>query len=378
MTAKMTNDAVAFIRSLAELRGRNADWAEKAVREAASLSANAALQAARRSISSPATRPSCSRQIDGRTVEVAGGETRQLATQGLTVETLEPGWLIRLLSVITDPNVAVILMLVGVYGLIFEFTTPGASRPASIGTIASLLGLYALNLLPIDYAGLALMLLGHDLPDRRGLQSDRRTWSRRPRRLPARHGDAVQGRGAGFRLSPAVVGLAAALIFALVAVRRPRALARPPPGRRASAARRCAACRPRSSTGELEQATCCANGERWQARGDETFAPGETVEVATVNGLTLMVRRRPGAAAAEGETPMTLDYLPYLLVAVIVVIFLSSAIRILREYQRGVVFTLGRFTGVKGPGLIILDPLRAADGEGRSAGWWSTTCRRRT
>ena len=73
---------------------------------------------------------------------------------------LKPGWLIRLLSVITDPNVAFILMLVGVYGLIFEFTTPGIVAPGTIGTICLLLGLYALNLLPIDYAGLALMLLG--------------------------------------------------------------------------------------------------------------------------------------------------------------------------------------------------------------------------
>ncbi|TIX22328.1 MAG: nodulation protein NfeD, partial [Mesorhizobium sp.] len=83
-----------------------------------------------------------------------------LATKGLPVETLEPGWLIRLLAVITDPNIAVILMLIGVYGLVFEFTSPGAVAPGVVGTICLLLGLYALNLLPISYAGLALMLLG--------------------------------------------------------------------------------------------------------------------------------------------------------------------------------------------------------------------------
>jgi len=159
MTAKATNDAVALIRSLAELRGRNADWAEKAVREAASLSANSALQA--NVIDLVARNPTELLQlIDGRTVELAGGTMRQLATKGLTIERLDPGWLIRLLSVITDPNVAFILLMVGIYGLIFEFSTPGAIAPGVIGTICLLLGLYALNMLPINYAGLALMLLG--------------------------------------------------------------------------------------------------------------------------------------------------------------------------------------------------------------------------
>src|SRR6266481_4311368 len=157
--AKAANDAVALIRSLAELRGRNADWAEKAVREAASLSASGALQA--NVIDVVARNPTELLQlIDGRTVELAGGDMRQLATKGLTIERLDPGWLIRFLSVITDPNVAFILLMVGVYGLIFEFSTPGAIAPGVVGTICLLLGLYALNMLPINYAGLALMLLG--------------------------------------------------------------------------------------------------------------------------------------------------------------------------------------------------------------------------
>ena len=144
MTAKATNDAVALIRSLAELRGRNADWAEKAVREAASLSASAALQM--NVIDLVARNPTELLQfVDGRTVELAGGDMRQLATKGLTIERLDPGWLIRLLSVITNPNVAFILLMVGIYGLIFELSTPGAIAPGVIGTICLLLGLYALN-----------------------------------------------------------------------------------------------------------------------------------------------------------------------------------------------------------------------------------------
>ena len=215
MTTKMTNDAVAFIRSLAELRGRNADWAEKAVREAASLSANAALQAGVIDLVAGDTTELLAK-IDGRTVAVAGGVSRPLATRGLTVETLEPGWLIRLLSVITDPNVAVIMLLVGVYGLIFEFTSPGAVAPGVVGTIALLLGLYALNLLPIDYAGLALMLLGLTFLI-----------------IEAFNPTVILGLGGlaafllgtailfkveapGFHLSPTVVGLPAVLVFALV------------------------------------------------------------------------------------------------------------------------------------------------------------------
>src|SRR5258708_23884785 len=159
MTAKATNDAVALIRSLAELRGRNADWAEKAVREAASLSASSALQA---NVIDLVARNSTEllQLIDGRTVELAGGDMRHLATKGLTIERLDPGCLIRLLSVITDPNVAFILLMVGIYGLIFEFSTPGTIAPGVVVTICLLLGLYALNMLPINYAGLALMLLG--------------------------------------------------------------------------------------------------------------------------------------------------------------------------------------------------------------------------
>src|SRR6516225_2000966 len=159
MTAKATNDAVAFIRSLAELRGRNANWAEKAVREAASLSANAALQ--EHVVDILARDPAeLLKRVDGRTVEVAGNVTRRLATKDAVIQAIDPGWISRFLAVITDPNVAFILLTVGIYGLIFEFMSPGMVAPGVVGTICLLLGLYALNLLPINYAGLALMLVG--------------------------------------------------------------------------------------------------------------------------------------------------------------------------------------------------------------------------
>lgn len=157
-TRKIINDAVAYIRSLAELNGRNADWAETAVRSAASLTATQALKLHVIDVVAPDV-PDLLHQIDGRTVTVKGKQVK-LETAGLRVVELAPNWRTDFLSVITDPNVAFILMLVGIYGLVFEFAAPGTMVPGTIGGIALLLALYALNLLPINYAGAALVLLG--------------------------------------------------------------------------------------------------------------------------------------------------------------------------------------------------------------------------
>jgi membrane-bound serine protease (ClpP class) len=155
---KMLNDAVAYIRSLAELNSRNADWAVEAVREAVSLSSSEALKLRVIDVIADDV-PDLLRKIDGRRVIVAGKAGR-LATADLEVVTVPPDWRVRLLSVITDPNVAYLLLLLGVYGLIFELTNPGAVLPGLIGGISFLVALYSLNLLPVDYAGVALLLLG--------------------------------------------------------------------------------------------------------------------------------------------------------------------------------------------------------------------------
>ncbi|MGE8617560.1 MAG: NfeD family protein, partial [Achromobacter spanius] len=156
--SKAINDAVAYIRSLAALRGRNADWAEDAVRSAASLSAREAH--AQQVIDLIADDiPDLLEQADGRTVRV-GNSQIELQTKGLSVQHREPDWRTRLLSVITNPNLALMLLMVGVYGLIFEFMNPGALYPGVVGAICLLVGLYALSALPLTYAGLALVLLG--------------------------------------------------------------------------------------------------------------------------------------------------------------------------------------------------------------------------
>ncbi len=155
---KIINDAVAYIRGLAQMRGRNAVWAERAVREAASLSANDALKEGVLDLVAGSVRDLL-KKVDGRRISIQG-RARTLRTAALEVVTIEPDWRTRLLSVITDPNIAYLLMLLGVYGLIFELANPGLILPGVLGAIFLILALYAFQLLPVNYAGLALVLFG--------------------------------------------------------------------------------------------------------------------------------------------------------------------------------------------------------------------------
>jgi membrane-bound serine protease (ClpP class) len=157
-TRKIVNDAIAYIKSLAAISGRNADWAVDAVRSAASLPAAEALSLHVIDVIADDV-PDLLRKIDGRTVNVAG-KPQVLATAALGAVNDPPDWRTELLGLVTNPNVAFILMLIGVYGLILEFFNPGAVAPGLIGAISLLVALYALALLPISYAGAALVLLG--------------------------------------------------------------------------------------------------------------------------------------------------------------------------------------------------------------------------
>jgi membrane-bound serine protease (ClpP class) len=158
MEQKRINDAVAYLRSLAQLRGRNVEWAELAVREAASLPAVEALAQGVIDVVAMDIRDLLE-QAQGRMVTVAGVE-QTLDVVGLSLQVVEPDWRNRLLSVITDPNIAYILMLIGIYGLFFEFANPGFVLPGVVGAISLLLALYAFQVLPVNYAGLALLSLG--------------------------------------------------------------------------------------------------------------------------------------------------------------------------------------------------------------------------
>ncbi|WP_454711151.1 NfeD family protein [Cupriavidus nantongensis] len=159
MARKQLHDASAYIRGLAQLRGRNAEWAERAVRESVSLSADEAL--AQRVIDVVAADlPALLAQLDGRKLTTAGGKASTLHTRNAPSVTLEPDWRNRFLAVITEPSVALLLMMIGIYALIFEFSTPGMVVPGIVGAICLLLALFALHMLPVNYAGLALVALG--------------------------------------------------------------------------------------------------------------------------------------------------------------------------------------------------------------------------
>jgi membrane-bound serine protease (ClpP class) len=158
MERKTVNDAVAYIRSLAQMRGRNAEWAERAVREAASLPASEALQKGVIDLMA-ADEKELLDKLNGRTVEVLGN-TRTLDTTAITLHPISPDWRTRLLAVITNPNVAYVLLLIGIYGLFFEFANPGYILPGVAGAISLVLALYAFQVLPVNYAGLALLALG--------------------------------------------------------------------------------------------------------------------------------------------------------------------------------------------------------------------------
>jgi membrane-bound serine protease (ClpP class) len=158
MERKVVNDAVAYIRGLAELRGRNADWAEQAVRGAASLTASAALE---QKVIDLVARdlPDLLARIDGREVRV-DDRTVKLATRDLVVVNVKPDWRTELLAVITNPTVAYGLMLIGIWGLLLEGYNPGAVLPGVVGSICLLVALFAFQILSVNYAGLALLVLG--------------------------------------------------------------------------------------------------------------------------------------------------------------------------------------------------------------------------
>lgn len=158
MKHKMVNDAAAYIRGLAKMRGRNEQWAEQAVREAASLSSEEALKMNVIDFVADNIDDLLS-QINGRKITVANREIT-LDTGRVKIKIMVPDWRSEFLAVITNPSIAYILLMVGIYGLVFEFSNPGSVAPGAIGGICLLLALYALQLLPVNYAGMGLMLLG--------------------------------------------------------------------------------------------------------------------------------------------------------------------------------------------------------------------------
>jgi membrane-bound serine protease (ClpP class) len=290
---KSLNDAVAYIRSLAELRGRNADWAEKAVRDAATLTATAALK--ERAVDLIASDiPDLVAQIDGRSVKTTAGDVR-LGTKGRAVVEIKPDWKMQIMSVITDPNIALILLMIGIYGILFEFWSPGAVAPGVVGGISLIVALTALSVLPVNFGGLALLLLGIGLMVAESFG----------------HGFGMLGIGGivafvvgalflfdpsqsdiPFRVSWQVIaGVTAlsALFFAGVLGFAMRARQRPV---------RTGGAEMIDSVGEVVswgdgEGRISVQGEIWAARASQSLAKGQKVRVVGRTGLTLQVEARP-------------------------------------------------------------------------------------
>jgi membrane-bound serine protease (ClpP class) len=287
MKSKMVNDLVAYIKSLAQLRNRNVEWAEKAVREAASLPSKEALEIKVIDLTAR-DMGELLEKIDGRVVEL-GKTNVTIRTKGMVTERIKPDWQMKFLSVITNPNVAFILMLIGIYGILFEFWHPGLVGPGVIGGICLLLGLYAMNILPLNYTGAGLVLLGLAFMTAEAF-------------LPSFGILGIGGligfvfgatllfdaESPEFRLSwPVIISTSifCGLLFIIVLGFAWRSMRKPAT----------------SGTGTMignpaeilewakGEGLIWADGERWKAVGDAKFKKGQNVEIKKVDGLNVVV-----------------------------------------------------------------------------------------
>lgn len=290
LVSKAVNDSAAYIRSLAELRGRNADWAERAVREAVSLTATEARENNVIDVVAPSLTALLA-AIDGMTVDL-NGEPRTLNTSSLEVVSQEPDWRSQLLSLITDPNVAYFLLLIGVYGLIFEGYNPGALVPGVIGAICLLMALYAFQVLPVNWAGVALIALGIALLI---VEAFAPSFG-----ILGIGGIVAMVFGSvmlfdmtapGFEVSPWFIGSVAAVsgaLFLLIINLAMRAWRRPQVSGRTELERAHGVV-----TKEVDpEGWAQVEGELWRVRSDQPIPAGAEVEVTQIDGLTLTVKPR--------------------------------------------------------------------------------------
>jgi membrane-bound serine protease (ClpP class) len=299
MMKKVENDAAAFIRTVALERGRNADWAEKAVRQAVSITEREAVKLKVVDLVADSV-PDLLEKLDGRTVKLPKGTTT-LATKGAPVRPIEIGFRDRFLNVITDPNVAYVLMMLGMLGLFFELSNPGVILPGVIGGISLILAFFAFQSLPINYAGLLLILFGIVL-----LVAEIKVVSHG---VLAIGGVVSMALGSlmlfdapevGFRVSWWVIApmvAATAGLFLFVVTAGVRALGSPAVTGAEGLIGQSATVRERlAPDGQV-----MVSGEIWRAVAEgEAVEPGAQVRIVAVEGLTLKVAKA-GAEAAKAE-----------------------------------------------------------------------------
>ncbi|MBO1110918.1 NfeD family protein [Bordetella petrii] len=293
---KAVNDAAAFIRSLADMRGRNAQWAEEAVRGAASLAAREALQQKVIDLVA-ADMQDLLRQADGRELR-ANASIITLATRDAPTLELQPDWRTRVLAVVTDPNIAYILLLLGIYGILFEMMNPGAILPGALGAVALVTALFALNMLPVSYAGLGLVLLGIALMAAEAFTPTLGLLGAAGLALFA-FGSLFlyDTHGAEFALSVPLVATAATvsalllflIFFAALRAQRRRVVS----GDGTQAGQAVEVVSWHGHSGLVR-----AGAETWEARADTPLAPGQHAIIESRQGLVLHVR----AASIQKES----------------------------------------------------------------------------
>ncbi len=287
---KATNDAAAYIRGLAQLRERDPDFAERAVREAASLSAAEALEAGVIELIA-VNLDELLAKLDGREVKLDSGNVVKLATAGATIERVTPDWRNQVLAVLSNPQIALIMMMIGIYGLFFEFTSPGFGVPGVAGLICILIAMYAFQLLPVNWAGVALIALGAILMLAEAF-------------LPSFGVLGIGGIVAfvvgglflmdsdvpGFGIPlPFLIGLAVVSAGTLFAVGGFAVRAR---SRRVVSGREeMVGAIGTIATVDAIGTYAHIHGESWRVTADGPLAPGERVRVTGIDGLTLKVER---------------------------------------------------------------------------------------
>jgi membrane-bound serine protease (ClpP class) len=286
---KAINDVVAMLRSLAQLRGRNSEWAEKAVREAATLTATEARKENVIDVVATSVEDLLV-QIDGRKVAVQNGE-RTLATKAAAIVGFEPDWRTRALGVISDPNIAFVLLLIGIYGIILEFWNPGTFVPGVIGAVSLIVALTALSTLPVHYGALILLVLGIALMIGEALTPGIGILG--VGGLAAFIVGAIylfEGNGEGIEIGVSLPLIAAAalttavLIFAIVGA-AVKVRGRPP----SAGSEQLIGSRGEVVAWDGTRGSVRVQGEIWNARAKAPLQPGDAVRVVGREGLTLIV-----------------------------------------------------------------------------------------
>lgn len=291
MLKKVENDAAAYARSLAEQRGRNVEWAVKAVRESESVSAQKALELKIIDLVAVSLQELIE-QVDGREIETVWGK-RTLALKDLPVEKWEMGWRYRLLDTLSNPNIAYILMMLGFYGLFFELSNPGVIFPGVFGAICLILAFFALQTLPVNYAGVLLILLAIILfiaeikVTSYGVLTLGGIVSLVLGSLMLIESPDPALRVSWYVIFPMVLTTAGFFVFALSFALRAQ-MRQPTTGQEGLIGARCKVVSPIKPEGKV-----FVHGEYWNARSDEAVETGEIVEVVGVSELVLKVRRPP-------------------------------------------------------------------------------------